>query len=195
MENPFVKVLNTLMMIGLICQSSSHIFVNIDFFAKTRRTLQLYRLAQLVSVSFMDAEHLIHQLDLSPHPEGGWYRQTWVADGADRPPGTCIYFLLKHGEASHWHRVDAVEIWHFYAGTPLILSTSAKDAGPAVDQVLGPDFEAGQVPQIIVPKDHWQAASAPDGWALVGCTVSPGFQFDGFELAEPSFDIPRKSPG
>ena len=139
-----------------------------------------------------DADRLIQHLDLAPHPEGGWYRQTWVAAGAGRPSGTCIYFLLKAGERSHWHRVDAAEIWHFYAGTPLVLSLSETDQGPAVDHRLGPDLLAGQAPQIIVPEGHWQAAHAPQGWALVGCTVSPGFQFDGFELAPAGFDIPRR---
>ncbi|MDA8747326.1 cupin domain-containing protein [Litoreibacter sp.] len=140
----------------------------------------------------MNAQDLIKHLALQPHPEGGWYRQTWAAEGEGRPAGTCIYFLLKQGERSHWHRVDAAEIWHFYTGTPLILSVSETDTGPARDLVLGPDFAAGQTPQIVVPKGWWQAASAPDGWALVGCTVSPGFQSDGFELAEPGFDIPRE---
>jgi predicted cupin superfamily sugar epimerase len=144
----------------------------------------------------MDANTLIDRLNLAAHPEGGWYRQTWIdGDSEGRATGTCIYFLLKQGETSHWHRVDAVEIWHYYAGTPLILSTSETGDGPAHDHVLGPDFLTGQVPQIIVPKDHWQAASAPNGWCLVGCTVSPGFQFEGFELASQDFDIPRKSPG
>lgn len=138
------------------------------------------------------ADALIERLGLAPHPEGGWYRQTWIDDSAEaRPHGTCIYFLLKAGERSHWHKVDAVEIWHFYAGTPLTLSLSADEAGPAVDHILGPDVLGGENPQIIVPKDHWQAASAPEGWALVGCTVSPGFQFEGFTLAEPDFDISR----
>jgi len=139
----------------------------------------------------MKPDDLIAHLNLQPHPEGGWYRQTWAAEGEGRPAGTCIYFLLKQGERSHWHRVDAGEIWHFYAGTPMTLSISQADDGPATDHQLGPDFLAGQAPQIIVPAGWWQAASAPDGWALVGCTVSPGFQFDGFELAPPGFDIPR----
>lgn len=138
-----------------------------------------------------DADALIKRLELLPHPEGGWYRQTWVAEGDGRPAGTCIYFLLKQGERSHWHRVDAGEIWHFYAGTPLVLSISDSDEGPAVDHVLGPDFATGQQPQIVVEAGQWQAAHAPDGWALVGCTVSPGFQFEGFDLALPGFDIPR----
>lgn len=144
----------------------------------------------------MTSELLIKQLRLLPHPEGGWYRQTWISeDGAPRPSGTCIYFLLETGQRSHWHRVDAAEIWHFYCGTPLILALSETSQGPATEITLGTDFAAGQVPQVIVPTGHWQAASAPDGWALVGCTVSPAFQFDGFELAPDGFDIPRAGSG
>ncbi|QBF31596.1 cupin domain-containing protein [Thalassococcus sp. S3] len=139
----------------------------------------------------MTADDLIASLDLSPHPEGGWYRQTWSGPETPRPSGTCIYFLLKEGERSHWHRVDAVEIWHFYAGAPLVLSLSATRDGPATDHVLGSRFAEGEQPQIIVPQDHWQAARATEGWSLVGCTVSPGFTFDGFTLAEPGFDIPH----
>jgi len=140
----------------------------------------------------MTADDIIAHLDLQPHPEGGYYRQTWVDQTAQgRATGTCIYFLLKAGESSHWHRVDAVEIWHFYAGAPLILSMSATDDGPACDLTLGPDLAAGQYPQGIVPKDHWQAARTTGDWTLVGCTVSPGFEFDGFTLAKQGFDIPR----
>ena len=138
----------------------------------------------------MTADQIIAQLSLAPHPEGGWYRQTWVADGTGRPSGTCIYFLLKAGQASHWHRVDAVEIWHYYAGAPLELRMSATDAGPALALTLGPDLLAGQVPQLIVRLGDWQAARTLGDWTLVGCTVSPGFQFSGFELAAPGFDIP-----
>ncbi|WP_204114070.1 cupin domain-containing protein [Shimia biformata] len=139
-----------------------------------------------------NAQQIIQQLNLSPHPEGGHYRQTWIAEaaGGDRPSGTAILFLLAHGERSHWHRVDAVEIWHFHAGAPLILSISENDTGPAERRVLGPDLTAGQSPQLIVPKDHWQAAETTGDWTLVGCTVSPGFQFDGFTLAPEGFNIP-----
>ncbi|WGW03155.1 cupin domain-containing protein [Tropicibacter oceani] len=137
------------------------------------------------------ADEIIQLLRLSPHPEGGHYRQTWVDDTATgRAAGTCIYFLLKGDERSHWHRVDATEIWHYYAGAPLILSLSATEAGPRRDHTLGPDLLAGQRPQIIVPADHWQAARSTGDWTLVGCTVSPGFTFDGFTLAAPDFDIP-----
>ena len=139
----------------------------------------------------MTADDIIARLDLAPHPEGGWYRQTWVAQNDGRPTGTCIHYLLKQGERSTWHRVDATEIWHFYAGTPITLSLAADAAGPATDHRLGPDLGAGQLPQIIVPPGHWQAADAPEGWALMGCTVSPGFRFDGFDLAPQGFDIPR----
>jgi uncharacterized protein len=141
------------------------------------------------------ADDLIKALDLAPHPEGGWYRQTWFAEGRDdgfgRPAGTCIYFLLKAGEKSHWHRVDAAEIWHFYAGAPMILSVSATAEGPAEDRILGPDVLGGQAPQIIVPEQWWQSGRTTGDWTLIGCTVCPGFRFEGFELAAPGFDIPR----
>ncbi|MEP3638989.1 MAG: cupin domain-containing protein [Paracoccaceae bacterium] len=138
----------------------------------------------------MNAQQIIDHLGLNPHPEGGYYRQTWVADGPDRPSGTCIYFLLKAGQKSHWHKVDATEIWLYHAGAPLILSLSPSDQGPAQDHLLTPILLEG-APQIIVPKDHWQAAQSTGDWTLVSCTVSPGFQFEGFTLADPGFEIPR----
>jgi len=137
----------------------------------------------------MTAQEIIETLGLKPHPEGGYYRQTWEGDEAPRPSGTCIYFLLENGNASHWHKVDAVEIWHYYAGAPLILSLSDTDTGPKTELTLGPDLTTGQRPQGIVPKDVWQAARTTGDWTLVGCTVSPGFNFDGFTLAAPNFDI------
>jgi len=142
----------------------------------------------------MTADEIIKTLGLEPHPEGGWYRQTWTdaqtADAEPRASGTCIYFLLKEGASSHWHKVDAAEIWHFYAGAPLVLSLSATDQGPATDHLLTSDLAAG-APQIIVLPHHWQAARTTGAWSLVGCTVSPGFRFSGFTLAAPDFDIPR----
>lgn len=138
----------------------------------------------------MTADEIIAKLDLQPHPEGGWYKETWKADNTGRASGTCIYFLLKEGEASHWHRVDAAEIWLFHAGAPLVLSTAADETGPAVDHLLSPDLTEGQ-PQVIVPPHHWQAARSTGDYTLVSCTVSPGFEFEGFELAAPGFDIPR----
>ena len=140
-----------------------------------------------------DAAWIIDQLGLAPHPEGGHYRQTWVdPDATDRPSGTAIYFLLQRGETSHWHRVDATEIWHFYAGAPLHLSIAETETGPAETHVLGPDLAGGMAPQVIVPKDAWQSAVSTGAWTLAGCTVSPGFRFEGFELAAPGFDIPRR---
>ena len=138
----------------------------------------------------MTADEIIETLGLQPHPEGGHYRETWAADNAGRPSGTCIYFLLAEGERSHWHKVDATEIWLWHSGAPLVLSLSATDAGPAEDHILGPDLAAAR-PQIIVPEHHWQAAYSLGDYTLVSCTVSPGFQFDGFTLSEPGFDIPR----
>lgn len=138
----------------------------------------------------MNADQIIAQLKLAPHPEGGYFRQTWIADNQGRPTGTCIYFLLKRGENSHWHKVDATEIWLYHAGAPLILSLSGTDDGPAHDHLLSPDLTKGQ-PQIIVPTGHWQAARTTGDFTLVSCTVSPGFSFDGFTLAAPDFDIPR----
>lgn len=138
----------------------------------------------------MTAQEIIAHLHLTPHPEGGYYRQTWAGAGPGRPSGTCIYFLLAEGEASHWHKVDATEIWLFHAGAPLILSLSGDDDGPAVDHLLTPDLSQG-APQLIVPEGHWQAARTTGAYTLVSCTVSPGFQFDGFTLAPQGFDIPR----
>lgn len=140
------------------------------------------------------ADAIIAALDLAPHPEGGWYRQTWIADAEDgaRASGTAIYFLLKGGETSHWHRVDATEIWLYHAGAPLILSRAATEAGPATEARLGPDIAAGEEPQLIVLPHHWQSARSTGDWTLVSCTVSPGFRFEGFTLAAPGFDIPRK---
>lgn len=137
----------------------------------------------------MSADQIIANLGLQPHPEGGWYRQTWVGPKvAGRASGTAILFLLKAGERSHWHRVDADEIWLWHAGAALVLSMGK---ALAVDHLLGPDVLGGQSPQIVVPQGHWQAARSLGEWTLVSCTVSPGFRFEGFELAAPDFDLPR----
>lgn len=140
----------------------------------------------------MTAAEVIARLALAPHPEGGWYRETWRAAAAPgaRPAGTAILFLLEAHQVSHWHRVDADEIWHWHAGAPIALRLSPEAGGPPRTDLLGPDLGAGQMPQRIVPAGHWQAARPLGGWALVGCTVSPGFRFEGFELAPPGFDIP-----
>ena len=139
----------------------------------------------------MTADEIIAKLNLAPHPEGGWFRETWAADNPGRATGTCIYFLLKSSERSHWHRVDAAEIWLYHAGAPLVLSLAADASGPAQDHLLSPDLTQGE-PQVIVPKGYWQAAKTTGDWTLVSCTVSPGFQFEGFELAPTDFDIPRQ---
>ncbi len=136
------------------------------------------------------AAEIIARLGLQPHPEGGHFRETFrdphrTADG--RAVSTAIYFLLAAGERSHWHRVDAVEIWHWYAGAPLMLSVAAEAAGPVESRLLGPDLGSGALPQQVVPRGHWQAAESLGAWTLVGCTVAPGFEFAGFELAAPGW--------
>ena len=139
----------------------------------------------------MTADEIIAALDLSPHPEGGFFRETWRASNAGRAHGTAIYFLLRGEDTNQWHKVDAAEIWHFYAGAPLVLSISESEAGPARDTVLGPDLTDGQRPQVIVPPGAWQMARTTGDYTLVGCTVSPGFEFEHFTLAPDGFDIPR----
>lgn len=141
----------------------------------------------------MTADEIIQKLDLLPHPEGGHYRETWAADNEGRPAGTCIYFLLQGGEINRWHKIDAAEIWHFYAGDPLLLRISDHDQGPYSSHVLGPDLSVGARPQMIIPPNHWQRAECTGDYTLVGCTVSPGFLFENFVLAEADFDIPEKS--
>jgi predicted cupin superfamily sugar epimerase len=136
----------------------------------------------------MSAEEIIRHLDLVAHPEGGWYRQTWVGPMvAGRTSGTAILFLLRAGERSHWHRVDADEIWLWHAGAPLVLSMGAEAAR---DHRLGPDVLGGDVVQAVVPAGWWQAARSTGAWSLVSCTVSPGFRFEGFELAPPGWELP-----
>ena len=130
------------------------------------------------------SDDIIRALRLAPHPEGGHFAETW-RQGADGGRGamTAIYYLLKAGERSAWHRVtDADEIWHWYAGAPLILDISANGNGKTSHQ-LGPDIANGQRPQIVIPAGHWQAAESMGDWTLAGCTVGPGFIFDSFEMA------------
>ena len=111
------------------------------------------------------AQRIITQFNMQPHPEGGYYAETWRASNEGRATGTCIYFLLTERQASHWHRVDATEIWFYHAGAPLILSTSPTDAGPAQDQYLTADLSLG-TPQVIIPENHWQAARSTEDWTL-----------------------------
>jgi uncharacterized protein len=135
------------------------------------------------------ADRLIVTLELQPHPEGGWYAETWrhrPPDGS-RGAGSAIYFLLRQGEVSRWHRVDADEIWHYYAGDPLQLRIAEAGAAPG-SHILGPDVEAGQRPQIVVPAGAWQTARPLGQYTLVGATVSPAFEFAGFQLAPDEFE-------
>jgi predicted cupin superfamily sugar epimerase len=138
----------------------------------------------------MEAAEIIARLGLLPHPEGGHYVETYrhSPDGSgERGSCTAIYYLLRAGERSHWHRVDAVEIWHYYAGDPLSLLLSADGHGTRTI-TLGADLTAGQLPQAVVPAHVWQAAAPLGAWTLVGCTVSPAFEFAGFEMAPPGWE-------
>jgi len=130
------------------------------------------------------AAEIIARLELKPHPEGGHYRETFrdSRTGTDgRSHSTAIYFLLARGERSHWHRIDAVEVWHYYAGSALTLEIADDDGQWSFK--LGPDIAAGEQPQAIVPPGTWQSAESAGDWTLVGCTVAPGFDFAKFELA------------
>lgn len=139
----------------------------------------------------LTADELIRELNLQPHPEGGWFVETYRDNrGGERGHSTAIYFLLKAGESSHWHRVmDAAEVWHHYAGAPLELGMWSGE-GDVTWQSLGSDLAAGERPQAVVPAGWWQAAVTTGEWTLVGCTVAPGFDFSAFELAEPGWEPP-----
>ena len=142
----------------------------------------------------LSAAEVVRLLDLAPHPEGGFYRETFrdqAAGPTGRAASTAIYYLLGAGDVSEWHRVDAAETWHFYAGAPLVLTVSS-NGHDAEARHLGPGLTAGQRPQIIVPAGWWQTATSLGAWTLVGCTVAPGFDFAGFELAPPNWrPVPR----
>lgn len=142
-------------------------------------------------MTLTSAQDVAATLDLAPHPEGGWYRETWraAAPEGERAAGSAIYYLLARGEVSRWHRVDADEIWHWHAGAPLELSRAA-DGAPARSSTLGPDLAAGARPQLLVPAGCWQSARSLGAWSLVGCTVSPAFEFAGFEMAPPDWRPP-----
>ncbi|WP_157216715.1 cupin domain-containing protein [Flavisphingomonas formosensis] len=131
-----------------------------------------------------DAQAIIARLGLAPHPEGGWYRETWRADAPAgvRASATAILFLLESGQKSHWHRVDAAELWLWHAGSPLLLKTWDEAAPPHMVR-LGGDVLAGETPQHLIHPGEWQAAVADRDWTLVSCIVSPGFEFAGFSLA------------
>lgn len=137
----------------------------------------------------LTADEVVRRLDLQRHPEGGYFKETFRDDdGIDgRAHGTAIYYLLPAGEISRWHRVDAVEIWHFYAGAPMALTISV-DGSDVTEHRLGPDIAADQRPQAVVPRHAWQSAESLGAWTLVGCTVSPGFEFAGFEMASEGWE-------
>jgi uncharacterized protein len=133
----------------------------------------------------LEARDVARMLALQPHPEGGWYRETWrderLVEGG-RAASSLIYYLLDVGDVSEWHRVDAAEVWHWYAGAPLVLTVSPNGHDAAAHH-LGPDLNAGQRPQFVVPQGWWQTATSLGRWTLMGCTVAPAFDFAGFELA------------
>ena len=135
--------------------------------------------------SELSGNEVIRLLDLQPHLEGGWFRRTFedTPVEGDRPASTAIYYMLQAEERSAWHKIDAVEVWHFYAGAPMSITLSPPDGQGATVQLLGPDLRAGARPQVVVPTGWWQTAVSLGAWTLVGCTVAPGFHFDGFELA------------
>jgi predicted cupin superfamily sugar epimerase len=137
----------------------------------------------------LTAAEIIRLLDLKPHPEGGHFAETFrdTRTVDSRAASTAIYFLLARGERSHWHRVDAVEVWHHYAGAPLVLEMAADEGGPIRRMKLGPDIAMGERPQGVVAAGHWQAAESMGEWTLVGCTVAPGFEFASFEMAPPDW--------
>lgn len=137
----------------------------------------------------MDASEVIALLGLSQHPEGGWFRETWREPGVagERAAVTAIYFLLAEGEHSHWHRLDATEIWHFYVGDTLQLDLSP-DGVSQQRLLLGAALDDMQVPQHVVPAGTWQSARSLGRWTLVGCSVTPAFEFAGFELAPPDWE-------
>jgi predicted cupin superfamily sugar epimerase len=146
--------------------------------------------------SHLSAREIIRLLELQPHPEGGHFRETFrdpETDANGRSVGTAIYYLLEAGEVSEWHRCDASEFWHYYAGAPMVITISPNGHDAAAHH-LGPNLLTGQRPQILVPKNHWQSATSLGAWTLVGCTVSPGFEFAGFEMAPKDWrPTPRKS--
>lgn len=136
----------------------------------------------------IEAKSVARSLGLERHPEGGWFRETWRGPRGrgGRPVGTSILYLLAQGEVSAWHRIDADEVWHYHAGDPLVLSVSP-DGGAVRRVTLGARVEGSEVPQAVVPAGAWQSARSTGRWTLVGCTVAPGFSYEGFELAPPGW--------
>lgn len=141
------------------------------------------------AIDGLTADEVVRRMELKPHPEGGFYRETYrdpATSAEGRAVSTAIYYLLGLGDVSEWHRVDAAEVWHYYAGAPLVITLSP-NGHDAEARRLGPDLLRGQAPQIVVPAGWWQTATSLGAWTLVGCTVAPGFDFAGFELAPPGW--------
>ena len=163
---------------------------------KEQETLAAPVLATLATAS---ADEVIAALGLQPHPEGGHFVETFRdrRPGGERGAVTAIYFLLKAGEVSRWHKVDAIEIWHWYAGAPLLLRIAELEGARPIEHLLGSNVIAGAMPQAVVPAHAWQAAQSLGDWTLVGCTVSPAFEFEGFVMApegwEPESGLPRRA--
>lgn len=152
----------------------------------------------LATLAPASADEVIEALGLQPHPEGGYFVETFRdrGPGGERGAVTAIYFLLKAGEESRWHRVDAIEIWHWYAGAPLLLRIAELEGAPPIERLIGSNVLAGAMPQAVVPANAWQSAKSLGEWTLVGCTVSPAFQFEGFEMApdgwQPDSEVRRE---
>lgn len=144
----------------------------------------------------MSAAEVVSLLGLQPHPEGGFYKETFrdvVTQDDGRAASTAIYYLLGVGEVSEWHRVDATEIWHWHGGAPMVI-TMSPDGHDAEAHHLGPNLAMRQRPQLVVPANWWQTATSLGAWTLVGCTVAPAFEFKGFEMAPPGWrPMPRTS--
>lgn len=145
-------------------------------------------------MDFDEGKKWMELLKLTPHPEGGYYRQTYPSRtgetknaelSASRSGMTSIYYLLESGDFSSWHRLKSVEIWHFYAGSPLLLYRIDSQKALSMTRI-GNDMALGELPQVIVSPGHWMAAKVgvPGSFSLVGCTVSPGFVFEEFELGK-----------
>ncbi len=142
------------------------------------------------------ADEVIRLLELEPHPEGGHFRETFrdAKTESGRSVGTVIYYLLREDEVSHWHRVDASETWHWYAGAALELRIAPDGSDPETF-ILGNDLKVAERPQAVVPNNHWQSAHSLGAWTLVGCTVAPGFEFAGFEMAPEGWEPSRDDAG
>ena len=139
----------------------------------------------------MNAQDIIDTLQLIPHSEGGFYRRIWQADPDDRLTATSIYVLLLQDQPTTWHRMKSASLWHFYSGAPLQLCSAPSRHGPRSDLWLGPDLARSQRPVLAVPSNHWQRSLTKGAYTLAGVTVSPGFKFEDFTLADPDFDIPQ----